>query len=75
MDWRELISVNPQICHGQPCFTGTRIPVSVVLDNLAAEVTNEEILQSYPSLTERHLRAAIAYAAALAKERVVPIPA
>lgn len=75
MDWRELISVDPKICHGQPCFTGTRIPVSVVLDNLAAEVSNEEILESYPSLSEMHLRAAIAYAAALAKERVLPIPA
>ncbi len=75
MDWRELITVKPTVCHGRPCFEGTRIMVSVVLDNLAAGVSTEEILASYPSLDESHVRAAIAYAAERAKERVVPIPA
>lgn len=75
MDWRELITVDPKICHGRPCFAGTRIMVSVVLDNMAAGHPTDEILESYPSLDESHLRAAIAYAAELAKERVVPIPA
>ncbi|MFP3940656.1 MAG: DUF433 domain-containing protein [Thermoanaerobaculia bacterium] len=75
MNWRELITVDPKICHGRPCFAGTRILVTVVLDNLAAGIPSEEILKSYPSLEERHVRAAIAYAAELAKERVVPIPA
>jgi uncharacterized protein (DUF433 family) len=74
-DWRHLITVDPQICHGRPCFAGTRVPVSVVLDNFAAEVPPGEILASYPSLTPDHLRAALAYAAELAKERVVSIPA
>lgn len=75
MDWRKLITVDSEICHGRPCFAGTRIMVSVILDNMAAGVANEEILKSYPSLDEAHLRAAIAYAAELAKERVLPIPA
>jgi uncharacterized protein (DUF433 family) len=74
-DWRPLITVDPQVCHGRPCFAGTRVPVSVVLANFAAEVPTEEILESYPSLTREHLRAALAYAAELAKERVVSIPA
>lgn len=75
MDWRELITVDPKICHGRPCFTGTRILVTVVLDNVAAGVSDEEILGSYPSLDPDHLRAAIAYAAELARERVLPVPA
>jgi len=49
--------------------------VIVVLDNMAAGVPTEEILRSYPSLGESHIRAAIAYAAELARERVLPIPA
>jgi len=48
--------------------------VSVVLDNLAAGVSAAEILRSYPSLTAEDVHAAIAYAAELARERVVPIP-
>lgn len=75
MDWRPYIAVDPQIMHGTACFQGTRIPVSVVLDNLAAGETPERILGQYPSLKPEHIRAAIAYAAALARERVVPIPA
>ena len=75
MDWRPYIAVDPQIMHGTACFQGTRIPASVVLDNLAAGATPERILDQYPSLKPEHIRAAIAYAAALARERVVPIPA
>jgi uncharacterized protein (DUF433 family) len=48
--------------------------VSVILDNLADEVTPEEILASYPSLTRDDIRAAIAYAADLAREQFVAIP-
>ena len=62
-DWRERISVNPNICHGRPCVRGTRIMVSVVLDNLAAGVKRHEIIASYPGLTDTDLDAALAYAA------------
>lgn len=69
----ERITVDPSVCHGKACIKGTRIMVSVILDNLAAGVTQEEILTSYPSLAAEDIRAAIAYAAGLAKERLVPI--
>jgi len=62
-DWRERISVNPSICHGRPCVRGTRIMVSVVLDNLAASVRRDEIIASYPGLTDADIDAALAYAA------------
>ncbi len=71
MNWREHISVNPEVAHGQACFKGTRVLVSVVLDNLAAGLSADEILKSYPSLTPQAIRAAIAYGAELAKEQTI----
>ena len=67
-NWQERISTNPAICHGKPCITGTRILVSVVLDNLAEGLTPDEIVAEYPPLTLTDIRVAIAYAAALARE-------
>ena len=75
MDWRQLIKTDPEIMHGVPCFTGTRVPVSTVLDNLAGGESRERILANYPSLKAEHIAAAIAYAADLARERILPIPA
>jgi len=74
MDWRERITVDPAVCHGQACIKGTRVMVTVVLDNLAADLNTDEILRSYPSLTVEDIQAAMAYAADLARERMVPLP-
>jgi uncharacterized protein (DUF433 family) len=74
-NWRDLIDSDPAVCHGSPCIKGTRIMVSVVLDNLAAGLTPDEILESYPTLTPPAIHAAIAYAADLARERLIPLPA
>ncbi len=74
MKWQDYITVDPNICHGRACIKGTRIMVSVVLDNLAAGLTPDEIIQSYPTLTPQAIQAAIAYAAELGRERVVAIP-
>jgi uncharacterized protein (DUF433 family) len=74
MNWQDYVTVDPAVCHGQACITGTRIMVSVVLDNLAAGLTAEEIMHSYPFLSRGAIRAAIAYAAELARERVVALP-
>ncbi len=71
MSWQEHITVDPYVCHGKACIRGTRVMVSVVLDNLAAGQSVEKILESYPSLSEEGVQAAIAYAAELARERVV----
>jgi uncharacterized protein (DUF433 family) len=75
MNWRDHIVVDPTIHHGQACFKGTRIPVTVVLDNLAAGVSEDELRADYPTLPEHAIPAAIAYAAELAKERVLDLPA
>jgi uncharacterized protein (DUF433 family) len=74
MNWREHIAVEPNICHGQACLIGTRVLVSVVLDNLAAHVSPEEIMRSYPTVTSEGIDACISYAAELARERVVTLP-
>ncbi|MCS6882480.1 MAG: DUF433 domain-containing protein [Oscillochloridaceae bacterium] len=75
MNWIDYITVDPSICHGKACIKGTRIMVSVILDNLAAGLTIEEIMRSYPALSREAVAAALAYAAELASERVVPLPA
>jgi uncharacterized protein (DUF433 family) len=73
MRWRDYIATDPSICHGQACIKGARIPVSVVLDNLAAGLDEAEIVRSYPALTREAVRAATAYAAELARERIVAL--
>ena len=68
VDWRRYLTSDPDICDGQQCATGTRVPVTVVLDSLAEGASREEILRRYPSLKSEHIDAAIAYAAELARE-------
>ncbi len=75
MNWWNYITVDPNICHGKACMKDTRILVSVILDNVAAGLTIDEIIKSYPSLTREAVQAAISYAAELTRERVVAIPA
>jgi uncharacterized protein (DUF433 family) len=60
-DWRDRININPSVCHGKACIRGTRVMVSVILDNLAAGVPHEELLQSYPSIHKLDIQAAVAY--------------
>jgi uncharacterized protein (DUF433 family) len=74
MDWRQHISVDPQVMHGTACITGTRIPVSVVLDNLASGMTSDELRIEYPSLTRDSIAAALAYAAELTRVRIIALP-
>lgn len=72
MNWQDRLSVDPRVCHGKVCVRGTRIMVSVILDNLAGGLSEEEILRSYPSLTRDDIHASIQYAAELARDRIVP---
>ncbi len=73
MNWQDYITVDPSICHGKACIKGTRVMVTVVLDNLAAGLDAEEIVKSYPSVSREAVKAALLYAAELAKEQVVPL--
>ena len=75
MDWREHIVVDAGRQGGQPCMRGTRIPVHGILDNLAVGESEATILAEYSSLTRAHIRASLAFAAKLAHDRIVTIPA
>ena len=72
--WCDRIVIDPRICHGKPCIKGTRIWVSLLIDNLAAGASEAEILAAYPALTAEDIRAALAYAAEMTRERFVDIP-
>jgi uncharacterized protein (DUF433 family) len=73
-NWTERISVNPAVCHGKACIRGTRVMVSVILDNVAAGMARGEILASYPSLKPEDIDAAVAYAAELVREGSIDLP-
>ncbi|MCA1558793.1 MAG: DUF433 domain-containing protein [Acidobacteria bacterium] len=75
MRWQDYIVSTPDTLHGAPRFRDTRIPVSLVLDNLAAGATAEELHNDYPTLPPDAVRAALAYAADLARDRIVPLTA
>lgn len=67
VDWQDHITVDPEVCHGRACITGTRVLLTTVLDNLAAGRTSAEIVRSYPSVTHDSVKAALCYAAELAR--------
>jgi len=73
MNWRDRITTDPLICHGKACIKGSRIMVSIILDNLADNMSEQEILKSYPSLTIEDIKAAISYAADLTREKLITI--
>ena len=70
----ERITTDPNICFGKPCIRGTRIWVSLIVENLADGVTEKELLEAYPQLTSDDIRAVLAYAAEVTRERVIPLP-
>ena len=74
VDWQERIAIHPAVCHGKARIRGTRVMVSVILDNLAAGVPDEEIIASHPSIQEPDIQAALSYAAALARESTTDLP-
>jgi len=69
------VTVDPAVCAGKPCIRGTRIYIAVILDALAEGLTPEAIIDHYPSLTLEDIRAAVAYAADLARENVWKVSA
>jgi uncharacterized protein (DUF433 family) len=67
------ISVDPNICFGKACIRGTRIWVSLILENLAEGVSEADLLKAYPQLKFEDIRAALAYAAETTREQVMPL--
>lgn len=69
----QRISINPRVCFGKATIRGTRIWVSLIVENLAEGTSESELLAAYP-LKPKDIRAALAYAAEMTRERIIPIP-
>jgi len=67
----EYIEIRPDVMMGKPCLAGTRIPVYLILEKLAAGESTEQILAAYPQITRAHITAALQYAARLATDEIV----
>lgn len=76
MDFSQHFTQDQRIVGGEVVFKGTRVTLRTVLASLAEGDTFEQILRSFPSLSEQHLKAAIAFAAtsALEDQPVPPVP-
>ena len=70
----ERIKIDPAICTGKPCIAGTRIPVHIILDLLAADESTAGILRAYPGLSPDDIKACLQYAADLAEEEAGIMP-
>ncbi len=73
-DFMQRITVDPAVCSGKPCVRGTRIPVHIVLDLLAADEGYEGIQKAYPNIKRDDILACIRYAASLAEEESGVMP-
>ncbi len=71
--WKNYISIDQNICHGKACIKGTRVLVSIVLDSLAEGMSDEDILENYPSLKKEQIKVALQYGAMLAREEILPL--
>jgi uncharacterized protein (DUF433 family) len=72
--WKDRVSIDPDLRHGEPCIRGTRVPVALIVGSLADGMTEDEIRQAYPQLTPEDVRAALAYAAeAVRVETLAPL--
>jgi len=72
--YKDRIVSDPRICSGKPHIKGTRIPVHLILDLLAAGESYEGIMKAYPNISEEDIRACIGYAASLADEEAGIVP-
>ncbi len=72
-DWKERISIDSNICHGKPCIKGTRIMVWTIVSCLANGDSVADILKAYPGLKQEDVQAALAYAAEMTREKVLPV--
>ncbi|MDI6814218.1 MAG: DUF433 domain-containing protein [Desulfitobacteriaceae bacterium] len=57
----DRITIDPAICHGNPCIAGTRIPVYIISELLGAGQNIDEIIKAYPGLTPKDIKAALSY--------------
>jgi uncharacterized protein (DUF433 family) len=71
MNWQEYISLNPQVMTGKPVIKGTRITVELILERLGTGWTTEQLLESYPHISEDSVRACLLYAVNSVKNEII----
>ena len=71
----DYVVIDSEICHGKPIFKGTRVMVYLILEMLRAGANIKDILKAYPSLTEKHIKAALDFASKLTEKSFELIPA
>ena len=64
MNLQDRIELNPRVCNGKPVIKGTRIPVSVIIEQIAEGQSWDAVLASYPELKKEDIQAALYYARA-----------
>ena len=69
--WKERVTIASDLHHGDPCITGTRVPVTTIVGSLADGMTLNEILEAYPQLVVADIQAALAYAADVLRQEVL----
>ncbi len=67
------VTIDPEICGGEPCIKGTRIPVHIILGHLAAGEDYEIILKNFPNITRKDILACLEYASFLATEKTLAL--
>lgn len=65
MSFLDRVELDPKVCNGKPVIKGTRIPVSVILDQIAAGDSWDVIIRGYPELSKEDIQAALLYASAI----------
>lgn len=67
----QRITFDPEVMGGKPCIRGMRVTVGMIVENLAAGQTVEQLLADFPYLEDRDIREALAFAARLAQGREI----
>lgn len=71
INWKEHITIDPEIHHGEPCITGTRLSVAIIVGSLADGMSMEDVLEAYPQLSPIDIQAALAYAAEVMRQEIL----
>ena len=72
MSFLDRVELNPKVCNGKPVIKGTRIPVSVILDQIADGDSWDTIIKGYPELRREDIQAALLYASAVLDQFFLP---
>ena len=71
INWKNFVTIDPEIHHGEPCIKGTRVPVAMLVGSIADGMTIEEVLKEYPQITREAVQAALAYAADVVRHDIL----